>query len=142
MAIEIEISDTQGHLKVDRTAVVELVKRVLIAENHPVASVSIALVDNATIHRLNRLHLGHDWPTDVVTFPLSRLDDPDLCGELVVSIEMAVAVAGDMGGDPRDELALYLVHGLLHLCGYDDSSDADALAMSRRQAELLRLMSG
>ena len=142
MSIAIEISDTQGHLKVDRAAVVELVKRVLIAEKHPLATVSIALVDNATIHRLNRLHLGHDWPTDVITFPLSDLDEPALSGELVVSTEMAVAVAFDAGGDPRDELALYLIHGLLHLCGYDDSSAADALAMTRRQAELLRLMSG
>ena|ERR1017187_7252578 len=137
MSIEIEISDTQAHMKVDQAVLMSLVRDVLIAEDHPVASISIALVDNATIHRLNQLHLGHDWPTDVITFPLSDPDEPVLSGELVVSAEMAVAIARDMGGDPREELALYLVHGLLHLCGYDDSSEADADAMSRRQSELL-----
>ena len=52
----------------------------LLAENRAVASISIALVDNDTIHRLNRLHLGHDWPTDVITFPLSDPDEPALSG--------------------------------------------------------------
>ena len=135
--IEIEISDTQAQMKVDRAAVVELVERVLLAENRPAASLSIALVDDATIHRLNQRHLGHDWPTDVITFPLSDPEDPVLAGELVVSTEMAVATAREIGGEPHGELALYLVHGLLHLCGYDDSSEVDSVAIKRRQAELL-----
>jgi probable rRNA maturation factor len=138
MSIEIEISDTQNHMKVDQAAVMSLVREVLLAEKRPFASISIALVDNATIHRLNQRHLGHDWATDVITFPLSGTDEPDFSGELVVSTEMAVAMAHDRGCDPRDELALYLVHGLLHLCGYDDASDPLADAMTRRQSELLR----
>jgi probable rRNA maturation factor len=137
MSIEIEVSDTQAHMKVNRTDVMQLVREVLLAENRASASISIALVDNGTIHRLNRLHLGHDWPTDVITFPLSGPDEPALSGELVVSTEMAVATAHEVGCEPARELALYLVHGLLHLCGYDDSSEADSAAMKRRQAQLL-----
>jgi len=76
-------------MKVDQAVLMGLVRDVLIAEDHPAASISIALVDNATIHRLNHLHLGHDWPTDVITFPLSDPDEPALSGELVVSTEMA-----------------------------------------------------
>ena len=138
MPIEIEISDTQRHLKVDRNALIELARGVLIAEERPDASISIALVDDGTIHRLNRRHLEHDCPTDVLTFPLSDLLDPALSGELVVSAETAVATARELGGDPHDELALYIVHGLLHLCGHDDSSSEESAAMSRRQNELLR----
>jgi probable rRNA maturation factor len=138
MPIEIEVSDTQAHMKVDRADVMRLVCDVLLAENRLDASISIALVDNDTIHKLNRLHLRHDWPTDVITFPLSGAVDPALAGELVVSAEMAVTTAREMRTEPRRELALYLVHGLLHLCGYDDSNECAAAAMNRRQSELLQ----
>ena len=136
-AIEVEISDTQGHLSVEPAELIALVREVLIAEGRTRASISIALVDQAAIHAINRSHLGHDWPTDVISFPLSEPDDPTLAGELVVSAEMAAATAAEIGVDPRDELALYVVHGLLHLCGYDDLSDSDAAAMRRREDELL-----
>jgi probable rRNA maturation factor len=142
MSIEIEVSDTQAHMKVDRADVERIVRYVLRAENYADASISIALVDNDTIHRLNIKHLGHDWPTDVITFPLSGATDPDLAGELVVSVEMAVTTAGVIGGTPGRELALYLIHGLLHLCGYDDSNEIDADAMSSRQFGLLEAVSG
>jgi probable rRNA maturation factor len=136
-AIEVEVSDTQGHLRVEPEELRDLVRTVLTAEGHPRASISIALVDQATIHAINRSHLGHDWPTDVISFPLSEPSDPTLAGEIVVSAEMATAAAARIGVEPRDELALYVVHGLLHLCGYDDTSEPEAAAMRRREHERL-----
>ncbi len=135
--IEVEISDTQGHLRTDASEVIELARRVLIGEGRRDASISIALVDQVSIHTLNRVHLSHDWPTDVISFTLSNPDEPTLVGELVVSAEMAVATAAEDGATPRDELALYIVHGLLHLCGYDDSNESDAAEMRRREDEIL-----
>ncbi len=135
----VEISDTQSHLKIDNKALTRLVCSTLAAEGIPRASVSIAIVDDATIHQLNRRHLGHDWPTDVITFPLSDPDDSTLSGELVVSAEMAVDTAKQADVPPWDELALYVVHGLLHLCGYDDAADDDRAAMRRREAEILAI---
>jgi probable rRNA maturation factor len=73
----------------------------------------------------------------VITFPLSDAEDQRLSGELVVSTEMALATAAELGTELCHELALYIVHGLLHLCGYDDRGEADAAAMSQRQSELL-----
>jgi probable rRNA maturation factor len=137
VAIEVEISDTQGYLRFERAALVRLARSVLNAEKRSNASISIALVDNATIRALNRKHLGHDWPTDVISFPLSAPDEPVLAGELVVSAEMAVVAAADLGLEPGDELALYVVHGLLHLCGHDDRDEADARLMRQRQEKLL-----
>ncbi len=137
MPILVEISDTQGHLPIDKAGLTELVERVLIEEDAPRASISIAFVDNATIRQLNCRHLGHDWPTDVISFPLSTADDSILVGELVVSAEMAVALAPDVGAEAREELALYVVHGLLHLCGYDDASEVSAQVMRRREREIL-----
>jgi probable rRNA maturation factor len=135
--IEVEISNTQNHLHIDPDEVTGLVREVLRREGRPEASISIALVDQAAIHILNRAHLGHDWPTDVISFPLSDPDDATLSGELVVSAEMAAATAREAGMPPRDELALYIVHGLLHLCGYDDHAEPDSAAMRRREDELL-----
>jgi probable rRNA maturation factor len=137
-AIEVEISDTQDHLHVAPGELTDLVRTVLTAEGHRRASISIAVVDRAAIHAINRLHLGHDWPTDVISFPLSGPSDPVLAGELVVSAETATATAAEIGAEPRDELALYVVHGLLHLCGYDDTSEPEAAAMRRREDELLK----
>ena len=137
MRIEVEISDTQGHMKVDRSTISALVRTVLSAEQRESATISIALVDNATIHAVNRTHLRHDWPTDVISFPLSDPDDAELAGELVVSAEMALSCALERNVEPLDELALYVVHGLLHLCGYDDKSEADVLLMRDREHELL-----
>jgi probable rRNA maturation factor len=136
-SIEVEISDTQSHLAADPDFIEALVRRVLLLEGIERASISIALVDDPTIHAINRRHLSHDWPTDVITFVLSEPDDATLAGELVVSAEMAAATALEAGVDPRSELALYVVHGLLHLCGLDDQSAEDADVMRRREGEIL-----
>jgi len=135
--LSVEISDLQSHLRIDPAAVADLARRVLEAEGIGSASISLALVDDAAIHGLNRRHLGHDWPTDVITFGLSAPDDPELAGELVVSAEMAATTARAAGIDPHAELWLYVVHGLLHLCGYDDRTAGAAEAMRIREAEVL-----
>jgi probable rRNA maturation factor len=137
VTIEVEISDTQLHLKVDRSSIRALVRTVLLAEERESATISIALVDNATIHAVNRAYLNHDWPTDVISFALSDPGDPDLAGELVVSTEMAHSCALERNIELLDELALYVVHGLLHLCGYDDKTVADACIMRHREHEVL-----
>jgi probable rRNA maturation factor len=139
VAILVEVSDTQGHLRVNRAALIALVQTVLTAEGRPDASISLALVDNATIRALNQKHLGHDWTTDVISFPLSDADESVLAGELVVSTEMAVLTAAELDVEPDQELRLYVIHGLLHLCGYDDHTMGQAVAMRRRQEELLGL---
>jgi probable rRNA maturation factor len=142
VAILVEVSDTQGHVRVDHAALRRLAETVLAAEQRADAAISIALTDNATIRALNQKHLGHDWPTDVITFPLSEPDEAVLAGEVVVSAEMAVLAAAELGAEPGDELRLYLVHGLLHLCGYDDRVETQARLMRRRQKELLTLARG
>jgi probable rRNA maturation factor len=102
------------------------------------ASLSIAIVDDRAIRAVNQEHLDHDWSTDVISFPYSEPGDPELSGELVVSAETASVTARQAGVDPRNELALYLVHGLLHLLGHDDSTVAGREAMRRREGELLQ----
>lgn len=136
-AITVDVSDTQALLSVRPDLLAALARTVLVREQVQRASLSLALVDNATIHDLNRRYLNHDWPTDVISFLLSDPGDPELSGELVVSAEMAVEAARASSSDPAAELALYVVHGVLHLCGYDDQTEAGIAIMRRREAEIL-----
>lgn len=135
--VDIEITNLQSFQRVDSQSLAGLARRWLQAEGIEQAAISIALVDDATIHDLNRRHLGHDWPTDVISFRLSEPDEPELVGEVIVSAEMAARTAREGGFDPAEELALYLVHGLLHLCGYEDQATEEIAAIRRREGELL-----
>jgi probable rRNA maturation factor len=132
-AIVVEITDTQSFIPVVHDDLVALAARVLRGEGVSRASISIALVDDAAIHRVNRAHLDHDCPTDVISFLLSEPDEAELAGELVVSTQTALAIAVQLDVPPWAELVLYVVHGLLHLCGYDDRSDEDARIMRARE---------
>jgi probable rRNA maturation factor len=137
VVIDVEISAPQTHLRVDPVALAGLVRRVLCAEGVARGAISLTLVDNAAIHAINRRHLGHDWPTDVITFRLSEPDDEVVSAELVISAEMAAETARETRVDAWNELALYVVHGLLHLCGYNDETADERAAMRQREDEVL-----
>jgi probable rRNA maturation factor len=133
----IELSNTQSAVEVDRDWLIALVTRTLQSERISRAEISIALVNDPAIHERNRLHLGHDYPTDVITFPLSEPGTSMLAGDILVSAETAARVAAEGGHHPLEELALYVIHGILHLCGYDDHKEPDIQRMRRRESELL-----
>lgn len=101
------------------------------------AQVSIALVDDRTIHELNRRHLAHDYPTDVLSFLLSAPAEP-LEAEVVVSTETAIREAPRFGGNALSEVCLYIVHGVLHACGHDDRSPAARARMRRAERAVLK----
>lgn len=136
-AIRVEISDTQRHLAVDPDWVARVVRATLASEGVARAVITVALTDDASIRDINRRHLSHDWATDVISFPLSEPADDELVGDLVISAEMAVNSATEFGSTPGRELALYLVHGLLHFCGYDDHADDDVVIIRARETAVL-----
>ena len=138
--ISVEVSDTQRHLRIDGAGLRRLVRDVLQLEGVRRAEISLVVVDDAMIRMVNRRHLGHDWATDVITFRLSDPAEPVLAGELIVSAELARDTARQARTAPAAELALYIVHGLLHLCGFDDQDAASAAAMRRREAEVLEAL--
>ena len=153
----IDIVDQQQGLAIDFDRVRAVIERVLEEERIPSAEISVALVDDAAIHRLNREFLGHDYPTDVISFRLSaehspspdsglRAELPDtpllpntdhLEAELVISTETALRESSGHGWPADDELLLYVVHGTLHLCGYDDLTDAARPIMRDRERHYL-----
>jgi len=133
----ISIASPQEIVPIDRGRMREAVRAVLAGEEVADYEISLAFVDNPTIHRLNQRYLQHDEPTDVLSFPLSEANASRLAGELVLGVEIAVEQAAHRGHDVQVELLLYVIHGLLHLCGYDDHEDADRIAMRERERHYL-----
>jgi probable rRNA maturation factor len=130
---KISIASPQESVAIDRGRMREVVRTVLDGEAVADAEISLAFVDNPTIHQLNKRYLQHDEPTDVLSFPLSEPNVKRLAGELVIGAEVAQAQAQERGHAVEAELALYLIHGLLHLCGYDDHDADGAAAMRERE---------
>jgi probable rRNA maturation factor len=140
-----------------------LAGRVLAAVDRSDCDVDVVVVDDREIRRLNRRYVGVRAATDVLAFDLTfradspastarrprRIDGkgaggpgkrrPPLLGEVVISGERAARQAGRLGVPADLELELLLVHGLLHLAGYDDHTAADARAMHEREREILSL---
>src|SRR5262245_62036864 len=135
---KIAIHSPQEVVAVDRGRMREIARAVLEGEGIKEYEISLAFVDNATIHRLNKQYLDHDEPTDVLSFPYSASNAKKLEGELVLGVEVAREQASERGHDVHAELALYVIHGLLHLCGYDDKSPADEKAMRERERHYLK----
>jgi probable rRNA maturation factor len=129
--IRVEIADEQSLLTIDEPRLREAVVRVLEDAQVRHAVISLAIVDDAAMRPLNAQFLGHDYATDVLSFVLEQTADR-LEGEIVVSAETAQSSAVRFGWRPQDELLLYVIHGALHLVGYDDLKP-DLQAEMRRQ---------
>lgn len=103
---------------------------------------SVALIDDAEMHALNRDWRGKDKPTDVLAFALREGEDADVhadvLGDVVISLDTAARQAAARGASTADEVRVLLAHGILHLLGYDhERSPAEARRMFARQRALL-----
>jgi probable rRNA maturation factor len=138
--IKVSIASPQEVVPIDRARMRAVTRAVLEGEGESEAEISLAFVDNPTIHQLNKRYLDHDEPTDVLSFPLSEPGARKLAGELVVGVEVAREQAEQRGHDVGAELALYVIHGLLHLCGHDDKTETTAGRMRERERHYLRAL--
>ena len=121
---------------IDECRVREAVRMILEDASIREATVSVALVDDGTIQALNRQYLGHDDPTDVLSFVLER-SEHGLEAEVVVSGDTAREAAARFGWSADDELLLYVIHGVLHLVGCDDQTPGERAQMRRRERTYL-----
>ena len=133
--IAIHVANEQT-LPLDETPLRRAVRMILRDAAISHAEVSIAVVDDPTIHQLNRQYLDHDEATDVISFVLQREEDR-LEGEVVVSAETAQRCAHQFGWSAADELLLYVIHGTLHLVGYDDQTPEQRAAMRDQERAYL-----
>ena len=132
------ISSSQRALRVPRKKLAALIGFVARREGVRVAEVDLAVVAAGQIAGLNRRYLRQGGATDVLSFDLSEAGRGGLSVQLVVCGDVAVAQAAARGLAPQRELMLYVVHGLLHLMGYEDESIRGAAKMHAREEDLLR----
>ena len=163
-AVEIFVADEQNDVPVETVRWARLARLVLDAERDEKklwgeAELSMLFVDEATIADLNERFLGREGPTDVLAFPMDDevvesgrqpdqggrgpgapvepSDAPVLIGDVVICPAIAERQAPEHENTTDDELALLVVHGVLHLLGFDHEDDDDAEAMQARERDLL-----
>lgn len=120
-----------------RRLIFAAVRRTLESRGFERARLSIAVVGDAKMAELHLAFLGKRGPTDVLTFPLAETGDDRIEGEIVVSQDTAAREAAARGHGVEAELLLYIVHGVLHLVGYDDGRAGDARRMHRAEDRIL-----
>ena len=133
---QIDVCNRQSSLPIDPDRLRQIVATVLEGESIAAAEVSLAVVGDSEMHELNRRYLQHDEPTDVLSFPLREGAD-SIEGEVIVSADTARRRCGEFGWQARDELALYVIHGTLHLVGYRDKTAADQARMRQQERHYL-----
>lgn len=132
---------------IDPRTVARRAKRILELLGEVEAELSILLVGDAEIHELNRQWRGVDRPTDVLSFPqrdpgTERVPRADVLGDVVISVETAARQAAEHSCTLLDEVTRLLIHGALHLVGYDHETDAEEAEMEARASEILESLRG
>ncbi|MBQ5417818.1 MAG: rRNA maturation RNase YbeY [Oscillospiraceae bacterium] len=150
MKVKVYISNDQREVKLTkgiRPLIRKCCKAVLAYESFDSdAEVSVSLVNNEEIQKLNKEYRGIDRPTDVLSFPLGENGEYEenhetgakLLGDVVISMEKAVSQAEEYGHSFEREAAFLTVHSMFHLLGYDhETSDEDAKVMRSKEEEVL-----
>ena len=130
----------EGLARPDRARLAARADALLAALSHADSELSIALVDDATMARLNEQYRGRSGPTDVLSFSLLEGDHAEqrgaMLGDVVIALAVADRQAASLGHDLDEELLRLLIHGTLHLLGYDHERDDEAAVMEAREREL------
>ena len=140
MSLTIDVALTTGRLPLSRAQTIHAAQATLRAERVSRATLSIAFVSNARIARLNRRHLGRAGVTDVIAFgfPPAAPGAP-LVGDIYIAPGVARRSAGERGLSVREELARLVIHGTLHVIGWDHPEGESRVRspMWRRQERLV-----
>lgn len=141
MSLAIDVAADGVRVPVARARIAALAEGVLRREHVADAMLSIAFVTDRRIAALNRRHLGHGGPTDVISFGFTPVDaDGPVVGDVYIAPGVARRNARENGGGVREELMRLVVHGVLHVLGHDHPEDDSRYAspMWRRQERHLR----
>ncbi len=133
----VSVRNLQTRIRVELPRLRSLARRTLSALGRGDREVHVTVVDDRRIRGLNSRYLGKRTPTDVLAFDLESPGPARLLGEVVISAESAARQSRRLGVPLALELDLLLVHGLLHLVGYDDHDRLEARLMHERERDLL-----
>ena len=134
--VQVSLSNRQRDRKVDTRALRVLVQQVQ-AEAGQSAELGIHLVGARRSAALNQQFLGHEGPTDIITFDHGSTPER-VCGELFICVAEAVRQAREFGTTWSEEVRRYVIHGILHLRGYDDLEPGPRRVMKREENRLVR----
>ncbi len=135
--LRIEIANEHSR-QVDGELFRQAIEKIIDDSEFDDVSVSLAIVDDPTIAIINKKYLDHDYPTDVLSFPLERdFESKTLAGEVIVSADTALENAAEYDWPFEHELLLYVVHGTLHLVGFDDKTDEKRQEMRAAETKIL-----
>ena len=136
--ITIQIANRQKTLPLDRRRIRRAIQAIVKDAHITDAQISVTVVDDALIAKLHEEFLHDPSPTDVLSFLLERSEQA-LEGEVVVSADTARASAPQYGCTAEDELLLYVIHGTLHLVGYDDTTPRKRAVMRKKEQQYIAL---
>ena len=136
--ITISITNRQKKLPIDRRCMRRVVKAIVRDAGIADGQISIAVVDDAAIAKLHNEYLNDPEPTDVLSFALDS-SPGYIEGEVVVSADRAIASVARFQSSAASELLLYVIHGTLHLVGYDDATPRKLGVMRKKEREYLNL---
>jgi len=144
IAVDVALEADAWGSEADRRPLIERVVAAVAARDELIvpddAELSLVLTDDARIRLLNRDWRGFDKPTNVLSFPSAEADDDDpgpLLGDVIVAFETTAREAAEEGRAFDDHFAHLLVHGLLHLFGFDHETDEEAEEMEALESEIL-----
>ena len=143
--MEVLIDDRQSRHKLPKQVIRTTARRILSALGYPDAQLSILIVDDIRIAELNQAYLNHDGPTNVISFPMQEGDfsdiAPEVLGDVVISADTAHREAVDAGMQLSERFDQLLIHGILHLVGFDHvHSQEDAAIMEQKSDQLMELI--
>jgi probable rRNA maturation factor len=121
---------------VDKKKIHSLVKEISNELKFSLINLEINFISSENIHQLNKTHLNHDYTTDIITFDYSD-DFVQLDGEIFISVDDAETNSKKFKVNLKEELARLVIHGILHLLGFDDQSIIDKKNMKRMENKLL-----
>ncbi|MFA5292951.1 MAG: rRNA maturation RNase YbeY [Phycisphaerae bacterium] len=136
--IKINICTNCEAVDFDKRRIINLIRQAAEHFNLKKAQINIAIVDDERIININRRFLDKSSTTDVISFDVSDETDKEKFFDIAVNAQMAARQAKTRGHDGQAELALYVLHGLLHHLGFDDITVRQAAKMHRTEDDILK----
>jgi probable rRNA maturation factor len=148
MNIEVNIINEYKKYDINNNAIINIVKIIMEEELKDKFSpdelhiISIKICDNDYIRKAHKEYLGVDKVTDLISFSIDEVFEAGLLerywGDILVSLERAIEVSGNYKNTWQKEFILYIIHGVLHLLGYDDINEKDRVIMRKKEQEYLK----
>jgi probable rRNA maturation factor len=138
--LKVYIVNRQKDLPLPIQQIKHMAKEVVALEKKNFDETTLHFVDIKTISKLHNLYFQDPSATDCISFPMDQAEQPGykILGEVFVCPKVALEYTDKHGGSPYNEIALYIVHGLLHLMGYDDCSTSDKRKMRRAEKKHMK----